>query len=92
MSAVKKTISIDEAVAKEASLLSSNFSAVVEAALVEYIHHHRIEKAIQSFGKWENREESSSDFVKKLRSSDDRDYVTRYDSKQKKAKAGQHRK
>ena len=90
MSVVKKTVSIDENVAKEASALNSNFSAIVEAALVEYMHHYRIQKAIQSFGKWESREETSADIVKNLRSHDDRKYVTCHDAKQKKLKSGQN--
>lgn len=77
MTAVKKTISIDENVAKEASIINSNFSAVVEAALIEYIHHYRFQKAVNSFGKWGEREENSADFISNLRSQDDREYVTR---------------
>jgi len=88
MSAIKKTISIDEDVAKEAILLNSNFSAVVEAALIKYIHQHRIEKAIQSFGGWGHCEESSIDVVRNLRSTDDREYITRNDLKQKELKSG----
>ena len=67
MTAIKKTISIDEAIAKEASCIAPNFSAVVEAALVEYIQHHRTKKALQSFGQWDKRDESSVDIVKELR-------------------------
>ena len=85
MSAIKKTISIDESIAKEASTISPNFSAVVEAALVEYIHHHRVQKAIQSFGKWEDQKEDSADIVRNLRKHDDRESVTRNDSKESKA-------
>jgi hypothetical protein len=86
MSILKKTISIDENIAKEASAISSNFSAVVEAALIEYIQHYRAEKAIQSFGKWVEREESSAKLVAELRSQDDRDFAKRKDSKIKKTK------
>jgi len=86
MSAIKKTISIDEDIAKEASSISPNFSAVVEAALVEYIHHHRVQKAVQSFGKWEDREEDSADIVRELRKHDDREYVTQSDLKKRKIK------
>lgn len=72
MGAIKKTISIDEAVAQEAGTLGSNFSAVVETALVEYIQHHRAQKAIQAFGKWREREETSAKMVRSLRLCDDR--------------------
>ncbi len=83
MSTVKKTISIDEKIAKEASLLNPNFSAVVEAALTEYVKHHRIQKAINSFGKWAERETTSADLVSNLRKHDDRAYVTDRDKKNK---------
>lgn len=67
MSTIKKTISIDEKIVKEAADIAPNFSAVVETALIEYTQHHRTAKAIQSFGKWGEREESSSDIVNDLR-------------------------
>lgn len=75
MSAIKKTVSIDKNIAEEASALNSNFSAVVEAALVEYIHHHRVQKAMHSFGKWEERKESSVDIVNDLRREDSRQLI-----------------
>jgi len=86
MSAIKKTVSIDENIAKEASAIAPNFSAVVEAALIEYIQHHRIQKAIQSFGKWGQRKESSADIVSDLRRQDDREYLIRNDSDPKELK------
>jgi len=77
MSTIKKTVSIKKNVVKEASALDANFSAVVEAALVDYIHHRRVEKAMQSFGKWGDREKESVDLVRDLRKNDDRKHVTR---------------
>lgn len=77
MSAIKKTVSIDENIAKEASAINPNFSAVVEAALVEYLHHHRVQKALQSFGKWEERNDSSVDIVNDLRREDKRQQKTK---------------
>lgn len=80
MSAIKKTISIDEVVVKEANeIMPDNFSALVEAALVQYIHKYRVEKAIQSFGQWSRRKENSVDIVNDLRRDDDRHYVNRND-------------
>jgi hypothetical protein len=75
MTAIKKTISINEDIVKKATAIAPNFSATVEAALIEYIHKHRVKKAIQSFGKWDNRAESSVDIINSLRSHDDRDHV-----------------
>jgi hypothetical protein len=83
MSAIKKTVSIDENIVKEAAAIASNFSSVVEAALVEYIQHHRVKKALQSFGTWGVRKETSADMVSELRRQDDRVYVTRNDSNPK---------
>lgn len=77
MSAIKKTISISSEVAKEATAINSNFSAVVEAALVEYLHHYRLKKAAESFGQWEKREESSINLVNQLRQEDKRKYANR---------------
>lgn len=74
MSTVKKTISIDKSVAAEAGTFAKNFSSVVETALIEYIQHHRAKKAIQTFGKWSQRDESSVDIVNDLRRQDDREF------------------
>jgi len=83
MGVIKKTVSIDENIAREAGAIASNFSAVVEAALVEYIQHHRVKKALQSFGKWNERKESSVDIINDLRRTDDREYIECRDSNQK---------
>ncbi len=72
MNTVKKTISISAEVLKAASKLNPNFSATVEAALQVYLQKNRLEKAIQSFGKWEKRTESSVDIVNELRREDNR--------------------
>jgi hypothetical protein len=85
MSALKKTVSIDEAVVKEANdIMPNNFSAIVEAALIEYIHKFRIEKAIQSFGKWDDRKKKSIDIVNDLRREDDRELVVNHDKNEPK--------
>jgi len=73
---VKKTISIDAGVLKEAVKLNSNFSAIVEIALERYLQQNRLKKAIQSFGKWEQRTESSVDIVNELRRKDNREEGT----------------
>lgn len=73
MGAVKKTVSIDENIVKDAIAIAPNFSAVVETALIEYIQHYRVKKALQSFGKWGERQESSADIVSNLRREDERD-------------------
>lgn len=70
MHAIKKTISVSENLVKESKTIDSNFSAVVEAALIDYLHHHKRQKAIESFGKWQEREKNSVDIVNELRKED----------------------
>ena len=77
MSAIKKTVSISEDLVKEASKINSNFSAIVEVALVDYLHHHRLEKAVDSFGKWQEREETSVHLVNQLRQENKRKNANR---------------
>lgn len=77
MSAVKKTVSISEELVKEANTIAPNFSAVVEAALVEYLYRYRLQKAIGSFGKWQKRTGSSADLVNQLRQEGGRNYADR---------------
>ncbi len=77
MSTVKKTISISEELVKEATEIAPNFSAVVETALIEYLHHYRLKKAANSFGKWKNRKENSVKLVNKLRKENRRKYANR---------------
>ena len=79
MSAVKKTVSIPEKLVKEASSITSNFSSVVEAALIAYLHHYRVQKAIKSFGKWQDRKDSSINIVNELRREDNRKRGNRID-------------
>lgn len=67
MRAIKKTVSVSEDLVKEAKAINTNFSSVVEAALVEYLHHYKRQKAIASFGKWQERKKSSIDIVNDLR-------------------------
>lgn len=73
MLAIKKSIYISKSLLKETSAINSNFSAVVEEALIEYIHQYKVKKALKSFGSWTNRTESSVEIVNNLRRDDDRD-------------------
>ena len=77
MSAIKKTVSISEELVKEANTIAANFSSVVETALVHYLHDYRVQRAIDSFGKWEKRAESSVDIVNQLREESGRNYANR---------------
>ena len=68
MGMVKTSITIPEDILEQSKELSDNFSSVVAEALREYLRRKRIEKAINSFGKWEMREEDSVYIVNNLRS------------------------
>jgi hypothetical protein len=86
MSAVKKSISIAENLVKEANAINSNFSLVVEAALVQYIQQYKTKKALESFGGWEARDESSTDIVNNLRRNDNRNPSEKNSKKKKRGK------
>lgn len=77
MSLVKTSITIPEDVFSQAKEASDNFSSLVTQALTEYLRKKAVKKAINSFGKWEEREESSVEIVKKMRS-DKRGYAKRH--------------
>lgn len=79
MSAVKKTVSISEELVKEVGHIAPNFSEFVEAALVAYLHQYRLQKAVDSFGKWQKRENTSVDLVNQLRRENKRKYANRHD-------------
>lgn len=75
MSAVKKSIYVSKSLLKETQAINSNFSAVVEEALIEFIHQHKVKKALRSFGSWGERNENSVEIVNNLRHKDDRDFT-----------------
>ncbi|MDO8444945.1 MAG: type II toxin-antitoxin system CcdA family antitoxin [Deltaproteobacteria bacterium] len=77
MSLVKTSISIPEDVLQQAKEVSENFSALVTQALKEYLRKKAVKKAIDSFGAWEEREESSVEIVNKIRA-DKRGYAKRH--------------
>ena len=74
MSFVKTSITIPEDVLSEAKEASDNFSALVTQALKEHLRKRAVKKAIDSFGSWEEREESSVDIVNEIRSGKGRAY------------------
>jgi len=74
MSLVKTSITIPEDVLSEAKEASDNFSALVTQALKEHLRKRAVKKAIDSFGSWEEREESSVDIVNEIRSGKGRAY------------------
>jgi post-segregation antitoxin (ccd killing protein) len=56
MAIVKTSITIPEEILHQAKRISDNFSSLVTEALKEYLKKKNVEKALASFGKWEERE------------------------------------
>ncbi len=79
MHLTKTSITIPDDLLKEAKAMSKNFSGLVAEALEEYLHHRRVEKAMESFGGWKGRAESGVDTVNRQRSEGERDYADRAD-------------
>lgn len=67
MPVVKKTVSLSSDLIDEAKVISSNFSQIVEEALREYIKHYYINKALESFGKWQHRAKDSIALTNEMR-------------------------
>ena len=74
---VKTSVNIPDDIFNEVKKLSDNFSAVVAEALKEYLRRKKVEKAMSSFGKWEQRDKSSVKIVKDMRKEDKRRYADR---------------
>lgn len=77
MALVKTSITIHEDILAEAKKITGNFSSLVSEALKEYLRRKNVEKAIGSFGKWQDREKASVDIVKELRKERGRKYADR---------------
>lgn len=69
---VKKTVSLSQDIVDEVSMISSNFSSVVEEALRDYLQQYHVKKALESFGKWEDRDLDSVELTNLLRDDQDR--------------------
>jgi post-segregation antitoxin (ccd killing protein) len=77
MGLTKKSITISEELFKEAQTVSENFSALVAEALRTYLEKQKIQKALESFGSWEDRKKKSVDMVNEMRSEKGRNYAGR---------------
>jgi predicted CopG family antitoxin len=77
MALVKTSISIPEDIMAEAKEITDNFSSLVSDALREYLRKKNVEKAVASFGKWQEREKASVDIVKEIRKDKGRKYADR---------------
>ena len=67
MSHVKTSVTIPEDVLQQTKEASDNFSAFATQALKKYLRKKTVKKAIDSFGSWEEREESSVEIVNRIR-------------------------
>lgn len=72
---VKTSVTLPEDIYSEAKEVSGNFSLLVANTLREYLKKVKIEKAIQSFGSWEDREKDSVDIVNELRKDRCHEYI-----------------
>jgi metal-responsive CopG/Arc/MetJ family transcriptional regulator len=75
MHLTKTSITLPDDLLKEAKATTKNFSGLVAEALRDYLHRKKIQKAMESFGSWEKRGETSVDLVDELRKEEGRDYV-----------------
>lgn len=72
---VKTSISIPEWLLKEVKRISPNVSSLVVKALEEYIQSLKVEKAKESFGKWESGDKESVDIINELRKENERNFT-----------------
>lgn len=64
---IQAIISISNETYKEVKKQSDDLSSFVEEALKEHIKRMKIKKGLKAFGKWEQRDQDSTDIVKELR-------------------------
>lgn len=77
MGLTKKSITISDDLLEEAKGVSKNFSALVADALRAYLKQRKIQKAMESFGSWEDRKKKSVDLVNEMRAEKGRNYAGR---------------
>ncbi len=79
MSLVKTSITLPDELLQEAKTMSKNISSFITEALREQIRQRKVQKAMDSFGSWQGREETSVDMVNDLRKEGDRTNAGRSD-------------
>ncbi len=77
MRLVKTSITLPDDLLQEAKTMSKNVSSFIAEALREHIRQRKIQKAMESFGSWKDREDASVDIVNDLRKEGVRDYAGR---------------
>lgn len=76
---MKVSIAVPDDLYEEAKKLSDNFSSFATEAIKDHIRRIRVERALKSFGKWEERDKDSTEIVRDLRSEEGRGYANRSD-------------
>ncbi len=79
MGLTKTSITIPDELLHEARLFSKNLSSLVAEALTEYLRQRKMEKAMKSFGAWEEHDENGVDMVNRMRSEGGRDHAAGVD-------------
>lgn len=64
---VRTSITIPDDIYREAKEQTENFSLLVTEAITEYLRKKKVEKAKASFGKWDDRDKTSTEIVEDLR-------------------------
>jgi hypothetical protein len=77
MHLVKTSITLPDDLLQEAKTMSKNVSSFITDALREHIRQRKVQKAMESFGSWKGREDTSVEIVNGLRKEGDRDYAGR---------------
>jgi hypothetical protein len=75
----KTSVTIPDDLFEQAKKLSDNFSSLVTEAIKDYIRKKKVEKALNSFGKWSGRDRKSIEIVDELRLDEGRNYANRTD-------------
>jgi post-segregation antitoxin (ccd killing protein) len=71
----KTSVTIPDNLFEEAKKLSDNFSNFVTEAIEDRIRKVKVERALKSFGKWDERDKESAAIVKDLRSEEGRGHA-----------------
>ncbi|MBF0537302.1 MAG: type II toxin-antitoxin system CcdA family antitoxin [Nitrospirae bacterium] len=74
---IRTSVTLPEELIEEVKQYSDNFSSFVAAALRQHLRKKKIERAMQSFGKWIDRGHESVEIINSMRK--DRDYGSSLD-------------
>jgi post-segregation antitoxin (ccd killing protein) len=75
MHLVKTSITLPDDLLQEAKAMSKNVSSFITEALSEHIRQRKIQKAMETFGSWKEREGESLDIVNDMRKEGEQNYA-----------------